>query len=150
MGRSDQPEFLATGHPDGTWTLQFPAQVRAWVRTLVGESPADLLVSFTRADAEKTRRQEKALHAMLAPWARDKGHKIDYLKQMLLAEVFGTYAFQVGTISVTVLAEPSTTKLTKAQYSTLITRSLDIAAEMDDYILIPPDEYRWTQSAPRS
>lgn len=141
---SDIPQFLGFAAPGGAWTLDYPKQVEAWCRVLAGETGCNLLVTIVDADAEKTRRQERGFHAMIAPWAKAKGHRVDDLKQILLAEVFGTHVFvdPRSGVELTVLSEPSTSRLTKQQYSDLIDRALDIAADMDDFHLIPPDEWR--------
>jgi hypothetical protein len=150
MGTSDLPAFLGYGAPDGSWTVDFPAQARAWIRSLAGDTGVNLLITFVDANSQKTRRQERGFHAMIAPWAKERGDNVDDLKQFLLGEVFGhhTYVDRRSGAEVQVLAEPHTSKLTKQQYSHLIERSMDIAAE-DNVILIAPDEWRQMKEAER-
>ena len=141
--KSDVPEFLGYAAVGGEWKPDFPSQVAAWCRGLAGDTGAEIVITITRSEDTKSRRQEKGFHAMVSPWARAKGWDLDTLKQWLLARVFGTHLFTDPTTGEVfqILAEPHTSKLTKRQYSELIERSIDIAAE-DGVILIAPDEWR--------
>lgn len=142
MAHSDVPLHLGFAHVGGKLTLDFPSQVTAWCRQLAGDSGEEVHLLITKRSDEKTRAQEKGFHAMLTPWAKERGWRIDALKQVLLKQLFGTYTFvnpQSGEEDV-VLAEPHTSKLTKQQYSDLIEGAMEMAAH-DGYFLIAPDEY---------
>jgi hypothetical protein len=121
----------------------FPAQVQARVRELAGETGADIEMILMPAGQDKTRAQESGFHAMVSPWARERGWAIDALKQFLLKKIFGTHDFVDFTTGEVfqVLAEPHTSKLTKVQYSELIEQAMVLAAE-DNFYLIAPDEWR--------
>jgi hypothetical protein len=145
---SDVPVFLGFAAVGGKVTLDFPAQARAWTRRLAGESGAEVEMQITLAGQNKTRRQEKGFHAMITPWALERGWNIDDLKQFLLKRIFGTHEFvdpSTGEIYA-LLAEPRTSQLSRRQYCLLIERSLEIAAE-DDFYLTAPDEYRKAKEA---
>ena len=121
---------------------------RAFVAT-IGEGE-EVLVEFADPTGEipKTRQQEKGLHAMIAPWAKAEGHRVDDLKRDLLREVFGEQEHLnpiTHEVSM-VLREPHTSTLTKAQYSDLIERTLQIGAECG-HVLIAPDEWRRMHAA---
>lgn len=86
--------------------------------------------------------QNRALHKMLEPWCRE-GHDIEDLKDDLLRHVFGLREkvdAVTGEVTV-VLAEPHTSKLTKSQFSELMKRAVEIAAECHVRLELP-DEYR--------
>jgi hypothetical protein len=147
---SDVPQFLGYAAPGGKWQVEFPTQVQAWCRHLAGDTGCNLIVTIVDADSAKTRRQERGFHACISPWAKQKGWDADHLKQFLLARVFGTFVFiDPGTgEEFRILTEPHTSRLTKRQYSELIDRTMDIAAE-DGVILIPPDEWRLIKATER-
>lgn len=116
---------------------------RSFVETL-GEGE-EVAVDFADVAhvVPKTRKQEKGFHAMIAPWAKQEGHRVDDLKRDLLLEVFGEQEHLnpiTGEVTM-VLREPHTSTLTKAQYSELIERTLQIGAECG-HTLIAPDEWR--------
>jgi ADP-ribose pyrophosphatase YjhB (NUDIX family) len=113
--KSDQPFFLCYAHPSGKLDLDFQHAFKARVRELAGETGAECELYLLPAGQEKTRKQERGFHAMVAPWAAKRGDSIDELKQWLLAEIFGTHNFKVpGTdVVITVLAEPHTSALTR-------------------------------------
>lgn len=145
---SDIPTFSGKAMPGGSLQHEFPGQVRAWLTRIAGDAGQFVEYQIWPSALKKSRRQEKGFHAMVSPWAKERGWKLDALKQFLLKEVFGTHEFvnpRTGE-SVLVLAEPHTSALTRAQYSELIERTLDIAAE-DDYYLTAPDEYRRAKEA---
>jgi len=86
--------------------------------------------------------QNRALHKMLEPWCKE-GHDIEDLKDDLLRAVFGLRE-KVDAITGEVthaLAEPHTSKLSKAQFSELMQRAVQIAAECGVWLELP-DEYR--------
>lgn len=141
---SEVPVFLGYGHPSGKFDLDFPAAFKARVRELAGDTGAALEVRLTPAGQDKTRAQEQGFHAMVRPWADKRGEPVDYLKQWLLAEIFGTHTYKVpgADAFITILAEPHTSQLTRRQYSDLIEGAMRLAAERDGYYLTAPDEYR--------
>lgn len=148
MAHSDVPEFTGYAHVGGKLDIDFPAQVKARVRALAGETGAAVRFWFVDAHEAKSRLQEKGFHAMVSPWAKERGWRIDDLKHFLLKRIFGTHDF-VDPITgevFPVLAEPHTSKLTRRQYCDLIEGAMEIAAE-DDYYLTAPDEYRKAKEA---
>ena len=98
----------------------------------------------------KSRLQECGFHAMITPWAKSEGHRIDDLKRDLLREIFGEQEHVnpiTGEVSM-VLREPHTSTLSRAKYSELIERTLEIAAGCG-VVLKAPDEYRRHQEQKR-
>lgn len=84
---------------------------------------------------------------MLGPWAKE-GHRIDDLKADLLREIFGEMEHVnpiTGEVTM-VLREPHTSTLNRVQYSELIERTLQIAAECG-VVLRAPHEYRKAKEA---
>jgi hypothetical protein len=79
---------------------------------------------------------------MVEPWAKARGWAIETLKQVVLEDVFGRLEVVHGRTGVVfhVLAEPHTSRLSKEQFSFLITRSVELAAE-DGVVLVAPDEF---------
>jgi len=148
--KSDTPEFLGYAEPGGAWRVEFPAQVKAWCRGLARDTGCNLLITIVDADAHKTRRQERGFHAMISPWAKSTGWNVDQLKQRILADAFGTFVHTDKTTGeqFVILNEPSTSKLDKSQYSLLIDRAMEIAAN-DGVMLVAPDEWRQIKEAER-
>jgi len=148
MAGSDTPTFVGTVQPSGVWKFDDPDQVRDWLKHLAGDVGERVEVSIAKLGQDRSSRQNRGFHAMVSPWAKERGWQIEGLKQFLLKKVFGVLEFvDPGSGEVTeVLAEPHTSKLTKAQFSDLIERTLEIAAE-DDFHLMAPDEYRLTRVA---
>lgn len=137
----DPAVFLGTVDEDGAVHLDFPQQQRAYCKRKLAGECVDVIIA--PQGALKTRLQESGFHAMIAPWARDEGHRIDDLKVDLLREIFGEIE-HVNPISgevTMVLREPHTSKLGRTKYSELIERTLDIAAGCG-YVLEAPREYR--------
>lgn len=92
---------------------------------------------------KRSDRQNRALHALLSPWADSEGHDIDDLKRDVLREVFGTREVVnavTGEIE-HVLVQPHTSKLNTEQFAFLMNRAVEIAAECG-VLLELPDEYR--------
>jgi hypothetical protein len=142
----DPAIFLAVIAPDGSIRFDFPAQQKGYCRTKLAGQCVDVIVA--PQGLAKSRLQEKGFHAMIQPWAREGGHRIDDLKRDLLREIFGEQE-RTNPITGEVvmgLREPHTSKLTRAQYSELIERTLDIAAECG-FVLMAPDEYRRRKEA---
>lgn len=138
-----QDPALFTGTIDETGAIQFafPAQQQAYCKRRHAGQCVDVLIA--PAGMAKTRLQEKGFHAMIAPWARQEGHRIDDLKRDLLGHIFGHQEHVnpiTGEITM-VLCEPHTSTLSRAKYSELIERTLEIAAECG-HVLEAPHEYR--------
>lgn len=138
---ADIPEFELTVDERGHVRFAHPAQAHAYLR---GKFAGQVIVGQFYPHREKRNdRQNRGFHAMVAPWAKAEGHRIDDLKDDLLEAVFGTIevtSLVTGEVR-KVLAEPHTSKLTVGQFSELIDRTLEIAAEQG-VILVAPDEYR--------
>ena len=138
---ADIPEFELTVDERGHVRFAHPAQAHAYLR---GKFAGQAIVGQFYPHREKRNdRQNRGFHAMVAPWAKAEGHRIDDLKDDLLEAVFGTLevtSLVTGEVR-KVLAEPHTSKLTVGQFSELIDRTLAIAAEQG-VILVAPDEYR--------
>jgi hypothetical protein len=138
---SDPSVFPATIDAAGVLCFDFPSQQQAYCKRRFVGQPVDVIVA--PAGHQKTRQQEKGFHAMIQPWAKDEGHRIDDLKRDLLRHIFGEQE-HVNPITgevLMVLREPHTSKLNRAQYSELIERTLEIAANCG-YVLEAPHEYR--------
>jgi hypothetical protein len=137
----DQAVFVGTVDAEGNVHLDFPAQQRAYCKRKHANQCVDVIIA--PQGHAKTRLQEAGFHAMITPWAREEGHRIDDLKRDLLRAIFGEQEHTnpiTGEISL-VLREPYTSKLNRAQYCELIERTLNIAAECG-VVLIAPNEYR--------
>jgi hypothetical protein len=125
----------------GAIHLDNAKQQRAYCRAKFAGQPVDVIIA--PIGARKTRLQQAGFHAMVTPWAREEGHRIDDLKRDLLRHVFGEIDHTnpiTGEIT-KVLVEPHTSSLSRAKYSELIERTLEIAAECGVY-LEAPSEYR--------
>lgn len=142
---STTPVFLAQGI-NGHVTMDYPHVVQAYVRSLAGDRETiDLEITITEAGTDKTRAQEAGFHAMITPWAHQRGESVDMVKQFCLAQAFGTHQFtHAGTgLVFDVLAEPRSSKLSRKKYALLIETAMQLAAEdRPSCILMPPDEYR--------
>lgn len=124
----------------------FPRQLAAYLRrTLPGD---EVCIDIYKRSARKSRDQEAGFHAMITPWARDEGHQIDALKRDLLIAVFGMSEKVSPLTKQPIPHQQHTSTLTMAQYSELIERTLEIAAECG-YILIAPDEWKRQQEQRR-
>lgn len=99
------------------------------------------MLTIAKRSEAKTRLQEKGFHAMIQPWARDEGHEIDDLKRYLLGAIFGYRDEKSPLTGERLLNEPHTSKLSKEQYSELIERTMQIAAECG-VILVASEEYK--------
>jgi len=137
----DPAVFVGTVSEDGRVHLDNPTQFRNYCKARLKGQAIDLIIA--PMGLEKTRNQQAGFHAMITPWAREEGHRIDDLKRDLLRAVFGEME-HVNPITgemTMVLVEPHTSKLSRGKYSTLIERTLQIAAECG-YVLEAPSEYR--------
>jgi hypothetical protein len=137
----DSALFVGTIDEDGALCLDFPAQQRAYCKHKLAGQPVDVWIA--PQGLLKTRLQEAGFHAMIQPWARQEGHRIDDLKRDLLRAIFGEREHVnpiTGEVQM-VLREPHTSTLSRAKYSELIERTLEIAAECG-HVLEAPNEYR--------
>jgi hypothetical protein len=144
----DPAVFPATIDAEGRVHLAHPQQQRAYCRAKLAGECVDVIIA--PAGALKTRLQEAGFHAMIAPWAKSEGHRIDDLKRDLLRHVFGEQEHInpiTGEVTM-VLREPHTSMLSRAKYSELIERTLEIAAECGVF-LEAPHEYRARQARER-
>jgi hypothetical protein len=137
----DPAVFVATVNDDGRVMFDHPTQLRNYCKAKLAGQCVDVLIAPT--GHAKTRLQEAGFHAMITPWAREEGHRIDDLKRDLLRAVFGEQEHTnpiTGEVSM-VLREPHTSKLNRAKYCELIERTLELGAECG-VVLIAPSEYR--------
>ena len=138
---ADPAIFMGTVDAEGKIHLDFPPQQRAYCKRTFAGKCVDVLIAD--AGLQKSRSQESGFHAMITPWAKAEGHRIDDLKRDLLREIFGEQEHTspiTGEVSM-VLREPHTSKLNRAKYSELIERTLEIAAGCG-HMLEAPNEYR--------
>lgn len=92
--------------------------------------------------AKRSDRQNRALHAMLAPWARERGWNPDHLKLKMLEIAFGTIE-QTEPLTnriVLVAAQPHSSNLNVTDFCHLIEEVLRVSAE-DNFWIDAPDEY---------
>ena len=111
-------------------------QIAAWLRHFAGQ---DVEIEIRKQGTRKSRDQEAGFHAMITPWAHESGHRIDDLKLDLLGEIFGWSEIPSRWGKCYPL-RLHTSELSKADYSILIDRTLQIAAECGT-ILVAPDEF---------
>jgi hypothetical protein len=132
--------FTAQIDPNGLLRPDFPGQMVAYCKKAYAGQCVDVWIA--PAGHLKSRLQEKGFHAMIQPWARSEGHQIDDLKRDLLRAIFGEreHTNPITGEIVMVLREPHTSKLSRAKYSELIERTLEIAAECG-VILVAPNEW---------
>lgn len=138
--------FLGRVDADGRVHLDFPIQQRAFCKSqLAGQS---VEVEVRPQCSKRSDRQNRALWAMLQPWARERGWQPDDLKDVMLGIAFGRIervAPITGEIT-NVLAKPRSSKLNVADFCHLIEEVLRVSAE-DGYWLEAPDEYRKAKEA---
>lgn len=128
---------------EGNLTLHSPMKPLIAATFGAGE---EVTITIRAGEEPKTRRQEKGFHAMIQPWAKKEGHRIDDLKLDLLGEVFGWSEARSPLSGRLMPNEMHTSTLSKKKYSELIERTLQIAAECGQ-ILKAPDEYRMEKEA---
>jgi hypothetical protein len=137
---ADPALFTGSVDAEGKVHLDFPAQQRAYCKRKLAGQCVDVIIC--ESGVMKSRLQEQGFHAMLGPWVKE-GYRIDDLKHDLLAAIFG-HVEHVNPITGEVrmaLREPHTSTLSRAKYSELIERTLEIAGECG-VILEAPNEYR--------
>jgi hypothetical protein len=106
-----------------------------------------VVVELYERPVRRTSAQNDAFHALIRPWAREEGHDVDELKRDLLGTVFGWVESPLGASRVPL--QPHTSRLTTAQFSELMERTVQLAAECG-VVLQLPDEYRASQWMPAS
>ena len=135
--------FDATRDENGDLAFVLPDGVRHAQIRRAFKAGAALTVRVEEFQATRSGRQNRGFHAMVTPWAKERGWRIEALKQFLLKQVFGVLEFtdpKTGEV-IEVLAEPHTSSLSVAKFSELIEATLELAAE-DGMFLTAPDEYR--------
>lgn len=138
---ADPAIFPAVIDEHGRVHLENSKQQRAYCKAKLAGQCVDVIIC--EQGLMKSRLQEKGFHAMITPWAKSEGHRIDDLKADLLRAIFGEMEHTnpiTGEVSM-VLREPHTSTLSRAKYSELIERTLEIGAECGQ-ILEAPHEYR--------
>lgn len=125
-----------------------PVLVRRQIAALLARVPdgAEIIIELFEPRRRSTA-QNDAYHAMLRPWAREEGHDIDELKRDVLGTVFGWVESPLGASRVP--REPHTSSLTSEQFSELMERTVQIAAECGVMLQLP-GEYRASQWMPES
>jgi hypothetical protein len=137
----DPAVFTGRIDVEGHVHLDFPKQQISYCKRQLAGQCVDVIIA--PQGLMKTRLQEAGWHAMVTPWARSEGHRIDDLKRDLLRAIFGEQEHVnpiTGEVTM-VLREPHTSTLSRAKYSELIERTLEIAAECGVF-LEAPHEYR--------
>ncbi len=138
--------FVGTCGEDGAIHLDFPHQQRAYCkRRFAGKC---IEVEIREQHTRRSDRQNRALWALLHPWARERGWQTDELKDVMLGIAFGHIEQLMpltGEIR-QVLAKPRSSRLNVTDFCHLIEEVLRVAAE-DDYWLEAPDEYRKAKEA---
>lgn len=118
--------------------LDYPGQYRAYLKRFAGD---EVEVTIAKRRAAKTRKQEAGFHALITPWCQQEGHRFDDLKLDLLGEIFGWSEKPSPLTGRLLPLRQHTSTLNRADYSTLIERTLEIAAGCG-VILEAPSEYR--------
>jgi hypothetical protein len=98
----------------------------------------DIVVELFEVPKRRTMAQNDAFHSMITPWAKDEGHNVDELKRDLLGTVFGWAESPLKETRVPL--KPRTSSLTVEEFSELMTRTADIAADCG-YLVQLPSEY---------
>lgn len=130
---------------DAAGNLELKAPLREAIARAFGAGE-DVTITVRSGEEPKTRRQEKGFHAMIQPWAKSEGHRIDDLKLDLLGEIFGWSEAKSPLSGRLVPVEMHTSTLSKKKYSELIERTLGIAAGCG-VTLKAPDEWRREREA---
>lgn len=126
-----------------------PLLVRRQVAALLSRlaDGTAVVVELYERPVRRTSAQNDAFHALIRPWAQAEGHDVDELKRDLMGTVFGWQESPLGESRVP--REPHTSRLTTAQFSELMERTVEIAAECG-VVLQLPEEYRASQWMPAS
>lgn len=139
----DQREFHGRVTPTGQVVWDFPEVVLAYRKRLYAQTDGHITGQFYPYRSRRSDRQNRALHALLTPWARERGWSVDDLKDTMLGIAFGRVerVMPVTGEVVKVLAEPHSSHLDVGKFCHLIEEVLRVAAE-DDYWLESPEIYR--------
>ena len=146
---ADIPEWEILVDDTGRVSFAHPRPAHAYLRAkFAGQC---IVAQFYEHRAKRSDRQSRGFHAMVKPWLlaeERRGWSIEALKLWCLGETFG-YLELVHPLSGEVLrfpAEMHTSKLSVGQFSDLIERTLELAAE-EGVVLTAPDEYRRAKEA---
>ena len=139
---ADQREFHGRLTADGQIIWDFPGMVKAYRKKLFATTDGFVTGQFYPFRTRRSDRQNRALHALLTPWARERGWSVDDLKATMLGIAFGHLerVMPVTGEIVKVLAEPHSSRLDVTKFCHLIEEVLRVAAE-DDFWLESPSEY---------
>lgn len=148
MSTVDVREFHGRLTPAGQVVWDFPEMVVAYRKRLFQTTDGHVTGQFYPFRTRRSSRQNRALHAMLTPWAKARGWSVDDLKDTMLGIAFGHIdrVMPVTGEVVKVLAEPHTSKLDVTKFCHLIEEVLRVSAE-DDFWLDAPDEYSKAKEA---
>ena len=135
--------FIGFVSDAGKLTLDFPKQMTAYLKHLAGH---EVEVEIRKRRSRRSADQNRGFHAMIAPWAKSEGHDVDDLKSDLMGTVFG-WAEKRTLADNRVPLRRHTSELNTAEFSELIDRTLQIAAECG-VILQAPDEYTAKRRGP--
>jgi antitoxin (DNA-binding transcriptional repressor) of toxin-antitoxin stability system len=126
-----------------------PLLVRRQIAALLSrvKDGSDIVIELYQRPVRRTAAQNDFFHAAIMPWAREEGHRIDDLKRDLLGIVFGWEDSPLREARVP--KKPHTSQLTKEEFSELVERTVEIAAECG-VVLQLPDEYRASRWMPES
>lgn len=136
---NEKPHY-GFAHPGGKLTLDFKTPFTKWIAKLAGTTGAEVVIFVADKAWLKTRQQEKGYHAMLKPLCLEKGWDVEDVKDYMLGKVFGVTTSKID--GRPILVEPHTSALSKAQYSELIERTLEIAATEFEVWLEAPSEWK--------
>lgn len=148
MSQIDQREFHGRLTPDGSVVWDFPELVKAYRKRLYAATDGFVTGQFYPYRTRRSDRQNRALHALLTPWAKARGWSVDDLKDTMLGIAFG-HTERVMPVTgevLKVLAEPHSSRLDVTKFCHLIEEVLRVAAE-DDFWLESPEEYRKAKEA---
>ena len=87
------PEFDVSVGEDGRVSFVHAPQARAYLRRLRQAEGEHLVLQIYPHRAKRSDRQNRAFHACITPWAKERGWQVDTLKQFLLGETFGWLEF---------------------------------------------------------
>lgn len=117
-----------------------PVIVRKQIATLLShvKDGHTIVIELFQLPRVRTLAQNDGFHAMITPWAKEGGHVVDELKRDLLGEVFGWDGSPLNVARVP--KKPHTSHLTIEEFSELMNRTVEIAADCG-YVLTLPSEY---------
>ncbi len=124
--------------------LTAPKAYREHIRSAFGDGEEVEIIVQPRK-RRRTLPQNAGYHAMISPWADEEGHEIDDLKRDLMGTIFGWSEKLTPLSGQRIPLKPHTSELTVEEFSTLIERTLQLAAECG-VLLLAPDEYRQQQT----